>query len=82
MGNERIRGNKHKAGGYQGGIVFWAYVIEQLNSLECGFGKLEGRRKSMFPGHQGIKRLMGNWRGTSCLKQNPLWCSPLRSLEK
>lgn len=31
---------------------------EQLSSLICGFGKLEGRRKSMLSGYLGIKRLM------------------------
>ena len=31
---------------------------EQLSSLICGLGKLEGRRKSMLPGYLGIKRLM------------------------
>lgn len=55
--------NKHWAGGYQDGIIFWDYLAEQLNSLVCGFGKWEGRRKSMFPGYLGIKRLMRKWRG-------------------
>ena len=47
MEQENVRGN---------GLLIVCY--EQLSSLICGFGKLEGRRKSMLPGYLGIKRLM------------------------
>lgn len=83
---ERGRISELCAQRHQDRIACWDYVPEQPNSPVCGFGKLEGGRKALFPGPPGIKRLMWKWRDLSAwnraLFDVPLWDTEKNKVRK